>query len=252
VVVLGSETAEMLFATLDPLGRTVRINDVPFEVVGVLKPQGKLFFLSLDNRAIAPARSAMGRLTNPRNVVDQILVRTEDPAAMEAARMEVEAIMRVRHRLRPDQANSFEVETKDASMAFWQTLSRILFIAFPGLVGVALVVGGMVIMNIMLVSVVERTREIGMRKAVGARRRDILMQILVESSALSFAGAAVGILLGLGLAQLIEAVSPMPAAVGYHWLVIAAAMGVGVGVLAGVYPASRAARLDPVVALRAE
>jgi putative ABC transport system permease protein len=252
VVVLGSETAEKLFGPLDPLGRTVRIDNVPFEVIGVLEPQGKLFWMSLDNRAIAPARSPMGRLTNPRGVVDNILVKTEDPQAMAAARLELEAIMRVRHRLRPDQDNSFEIETKDDSMAFWQKFSRILIIAFPGLVGIALVVGGMVIMNIMLMSVVERTREIGMRKAVGARRRDILMQILVESSTLSFAGAAVGIGLGLLLAKVVEGVSPLPAAVGYHWLAIAAGMGIVVGVLAGLYPAARASKLDPVVALRAE
>jgi putative ABC transport system permease protein len=252
VVVLGSETAEKLFGPLDPLGRTVRIDNIAFEVIGILEPQGKLFFLSLDNRAIAPARSPMSRLTNPRNVVDNILVKTDDPQTMAAARMEVEAIMRVRHRLRPDQPNSFEIETKDESMSFWETFSRILFIAFPALVGIALVVGGMVIMNIMLMSVVERTREIGMRKAVGARRRDILLQILVESSVLSFSGAAIGIGLGLLMAEVVEAVSPMPAAVGLHWLAIAAGMGILVGVLAGLYPASRAAKLDPVVALRAE
>jgi putative ABC transport system permease protein len=254
VVVLGSETAEKLFGPLDPLGRTIRIDNIAFEVIGVLESQGKLFWLSLDNRAIAPARSAMSRLTNPgrRTVVDQILVKTDDPQAMRAAMVDMEAIMRVRHRLRPEQPNDFEIETKDDSMSFWQTFSRILFIAFPGLVGIALVVGGMVIMNIMLMSVVERTREIGMRKAVGARRRDILFQILVESSVLSFTGAAIGIGLGLTLAQVIEALSPMPAAVGIHWLAIAAIMGIVVGVLAGVYPASRASRLDPVVALRAE
>ncbi|MFW6331050.1 MAG: ABC transporter permease [Gemmatimonadota bacterium] len=252
VVVLGAETADKLFGALDPLGRTVRIDNVAFEVIGILESQGKLFGLSLDNRAIAPARSAMGRLTNARHVVDNILVKTDDPLALQAARVEVEAIMRVRHRLRPDEPNTFEIETKDESMSFWETLSRILFIAFPALVGIALVVGGMVIMNIMLMSVVERTREIGMRKAVGARRRDILMQILVESSVLSFTGAAIGIGLGLILAQVVEAVSPMPAAVGLHWLAIAAGMGIVVGVVAGLYPASRAAKLDPVVALRAE
>jgi putative ABC transport system permease protein len=252
VVVLGSETAEKLFGALNPLSRTVRIQDVPFEVIGVLEPQGSLFSMSLDNRAIGPVRSPMGRITAPRGVVHDILVKTDDPAALEAARAEVEAIMRIRHRLRPDQENSFEIETKDDSMAFWVTLSRILFLAFPGLVGIALVVGGMVIMNIMLMSVVERTREIGMRKSVGARHRDILFQILVESSTLSFAGAALGIGLGLGLANTVAAVSPLPAAVGYHWLAIAAGMGIVVGVLAGLYPASRAARLDPVVALRAE
>lgn len=252
VVVLGSESAEKLFGALDPLGRTVRINDIPFEVIGVLQPQGKLFFFSLDNRAIAPARSPISRITNPRGVVDNILVKAADPIMLQAARHEIESLMRARHRLRPDESNSFEMETKDESMAFWQTFSRILFIAFPALVGIALVVGGMVIMNIMLMSVVERTREIGMRLAVGARRKDILLQILVESAGLSFAGAAMGIALGLGMAKLIEAVSPMPAAVGVHWLVIAAVMGIVVGVVAGVYPATRASRLDPVVALRAE
>ncbi len=252
VVVLGSETAEKLFGPLDPLGRIVRIENAAFEVIGVLEEQGSLFGMSLDNRAIAPALSAMGPLTNPRGVVDNILVKADDPQAVAALEMELEAIMRVRHRLRPDQNNTFEIETKDESMSFWKTFSRILFIAFPGLVGIALVVGGMVIMNIMLMSVVERTREIGMRKAVGARRRDILMQILVESSALSFVGAAIGISLGLILAKVVEAVSPMPAAVGYHWLAIAAGMGIIVGVAAGLYPASRASRLDPVVALRAE
>ncbi|HUG41378.1 MAG TPA: ABC transporter permease [Longimicrobiales bacterium] len=252
VVVLGSETADKLFGTLDPIGRTVRIRNIPFEVIGVLEPQGKLFFFSLDNRAIAPARSPMARLTNPRGVVDNILVRTPEASMLRPASLEVEALMRVRHRLRPDDPNSFEIETRDESMAFWQRFSRILLVAFPGLVGIALVVGGMVIMNIMLMSVVERTREIGMRKAVGARHRDILLQILMESAALSGLGAALGIGLGIALAEVIEAVSPMPSAVGAHWLIIAATMGIVVGVAAGLYPASRAARLDPVVALRAE
>lgn len=252
VVVLGSETADKLFGALDPLGRTVRIRSVPFTVVGVLEPQGSLFNFSLDNRAIAPARSPMGRLTNPRGIVDQILVRTPEADLLSTASFEVEAIMRVRHRLRPDQPNTFEIETKDGSMEFWQTFSRIMFIAFPALVGIALVVGGMVIMNIMLMSVAERTREIGMRKAVGARRGDIMMQVLVESAALSGLGAVLGIGLGIGLAELVEALSPMPAAVGVHWLGIAATMGIVVGVVAGLYPASRASKLDPVVALRAE
>lgn len=160
--------------------------------------------------------------------------------------------MRVRHRLRPTQANDFEIETADASMAFWTRISRILYIAFPGLVAIALVVGGMVIMNIMLVSVAERTREIGVRKALGAKRRDILLQVLIESATLSGAGAAAGIGIGIALAQIVEAASPLPAAIGPLWLLGAALLGIGVGVIAGLYPASRAARLDPVVALRQE
>jgi putative ABC transport system permease protein len=252
VVVLGSESADKLFGSLDPIGRTVRIGGFPFTVIGVLKPQGSIFGFSLDNRAIAPARSPLARMTNPHGVVDQILVRTNDATTLETARYEVEAIMRVRHRLRPTEANDFEVETKDESMAFWKKISNILFVAFPGLVGIALVVGGMVIMNIMLMSVVERTREIGMRKAVGAKRRDILMQVLVESSTLSGSGALIGIGLGIGMAKIIQAVSPLPATVAPWSIAVATLMGLGVGVLAGLYPASRAARLDPVVALRAE
>ncbi|HKJ92313.1 MAG TPA: ABC transporter permease, partial [Longimicrobiales bacterium] len=252
VVVLGSETADKLFGSLDPIGRTVRINNFPFTVIGVLKPQGSIFGFSMDNRAIAPARSPLARFTNPHGVVDNILIRTWDATSLPTARYQVEAIMRVRHRLRPTEADDFALETKDESMAFWKKISNILFIAFPGLVGIALVVGGMVIMNIMLMSVVERTREIGMRKAVGARRRDILMQVLVESSALSGFGALLGIALGIGLAKLIDAVSFLPASVAPWSVVLATVMGLGVGVLAGLYPASRAARLDPVVALRAE
>jgi len=252
VVVLGSETAETLFGPLDPLSRTVRINDFPFEVIGVLESQGSIFGFSLDNMAIAPSRSPLARMTNPRGIVDNILIRTPDAASLPAARLEVEAIMRVRHGLRPGEDNDFAIETKDESMAFWTRISNVLFVAFPALVGIALVVGGMVIMNIMLMSVVERTREIGMRKAVGARRRDVLVQVLIEGAALSGFGAVLGIGAGVLLAEIIDAVSFLPAAVAPWSVVLATGMGIGVGVLAGLYPASRAARLDPVVALRQE
>lgn len=252
VVVLGHETAERLFGSLDPIGRTVKINNFPFRVIGVLEKQGSLFGLSMDNRAIAPARSPLGRMVNPRGIVDEILIRTHDEHSMAEAMMQVEAIMRVRHQLRPGDRNDFEIETADDSMSFWKRISQILMIAFPGLVGIALVVGGMVIMNIMLVSVMERTREIGMRMAIGARRRDIIFQILVESATLSGLGAALGIVIGIMLAQIVRAVSPLPAAVAPKWIVASVLLGAGVGILAGLYPAMRASRLDPVVALRHE
>ncbi|HEY8468613.1 MAG TPA: ABC transporter permease [Longimicrobiales bacterium] len=252
VVVLGHDAAEKLFGVLDPIGRTVRIGGFPFRVVGVLEKQGTLFGISLDNRAIAPARSQLARIAMPRGYVSEILIRVPDADLLPRAEQEVEAIMRVRHRLRPTEANDFAIETADDSLAFWTRISRILFIAFPGLVAIALVVGGIVIMNIMLVSVTERTREIGVRKALGARRRDILLQVLVESAVLSGTGAAIGIALGSGLAQIVEAASPLPAAIAPHWMAVAVLLGAGVGILAGIYPASRAARLDPVVALRQE
>jgi putative ABC transport system permease protein len=252
VIVLGSEAAEKLFGTLDPLGRTVKVNMQPFRVVGVMKKQGSLFGMSMDTRAIAPSRSAMGRLVNPHGIVDRILVRPLGDGQLEQARSDVEATMRVRHRLRPTEANDFAVETAESSMTFWQNIKKILLVAFPGLVSIALVVGGIVIMNIMLVSVVERTREIGIRKALGARRRDIHVQVLVESATLSLAGAALGIVIGIIGAQIVRAVSPLPATISPFWIMVSVALGAGVGVIAGLYPAARAARLDPVVALRAE
>jgi putative ABC transport system permease protein len=252
VIVLGAEAAEKLFAGLDPLGRIVRVGGEPFRVIGVLRRQGTLFGMSMDNRAIAPSRSSMARRITRHNIVQSILVRPLDAGHLEQARLDVEAIMRVRHRLRPTDDNSFSIETATDSLTFWENIRRILLIAFPALVSIGLVVGGIVIMNIMLVSVAERTREIGLRKALGARRRDIHVQMLIESATLSGLGAVIGIGIGVGLAEVVSAVSPLPAAIAPGWMAAAVALGVGVGVLAGVYPAHKAARLDPIVALRQE
>jgi len=252
VVVLGAEAADALFPSLNPLGRLVKVNNIPFRVIGVLEKQGSLFGISLDNRAMAPAHSALGRMVNPHGVVDNILIRPDDSEHMAAAHAEVEATMRVRHRLRPGEANDFAIETAEESLSFWDNIKQVLLVAFPMLVSISLVVGGIVIMNIMLVSVTERTREIGLRKALGARQSDIKLQVLVEAATLSGAGALLGIGIGLVLARIVSAVSPMPVALAPVWMAVSVALGVGVGVIAGFYPASRAARLDPVVALRQE
>jgi putative ABC transport system permease protein len=252
VVILGSEAADKLFGRLDPIGRSVKIEGIPFQVVGILEKQGTLFGMSLDNQAIAPAHSAISRFVAPHSKVDQVVVKPVDPADFETARMELEALMRVRHRLHPAQDNDFAIDTADDSLGFWQTIKNILLVAFPGLVSIALVVGGIVIMNIMLVSVTERTREIGIRKALGARRKDIVMQVMVESATLSLVGAIIGISIGIGGAKLVEALSPLPAAISPFWIMVATIMGVSVGMIAGIYPANRAAKFDPVVALRYE
>jgi putative ABC transport system permease protein len=252
VIVLGAETAETLFGALDPLGREVKVRGATFRVIGVMKKQGSLFGMSMDNRALAPARSPMGRLVNPQGIVDRVLVKPLATEDMAQAQIDIEAIMRVRHKLRGAEENDFAIETAAESMSFWENIRKILMIAFPGLVSIALVVGGIVIMNIMLVSVTERTREIGIRKALGAKRRDIHIQVLVESATLSLLGALIGIGVGVVLAQVVQALSPLPAAIAPVWMGVSVLMGMGVGVIAGIYPAARAARLDPVVALRAE
>jgi len=252
VVVIGSKTAEVIFESLDPLGRTIRIRGFPYRIIGVLKERGSLFGQSLDNLVIAPARSPIQAVTNPRGIVDGVIIQTLDPARLREAQMEVEGIMRARRGLRPGEANDFSLETADEAISFWDNISRILFIALPGLVAISLVVGGIVIMNIMLVSVMERTREIGVRKAIGARRRDILTQVLIESATLSTVGAVIGVAAGVGAAMLIAAVSPLPAAVSPKWIALGVALGLLVGIVSGVYPASQASKLDPVDALRYE
>jgi len=252
VAVLGFETAEVLFEGLDPVGRTVRVRGTPFRVIGVLESEGSLFGQSLDNRLVAPATSAIRSLVSPRGYVDEVVAQVDDPALVRPLQAEIEGLMRVKRRLRPAERSNFAAETADDSLSFWDRISRILFTALPALVGISLVVGGVVIMNIMLVSVMERTREIGVRKALGARRRDILTQVIIEAATLSTVGAAFGVAAGLGLAGIVAAVSPLPAAVSPFWVTLGVLLGTGVGVAAGVYPAARASRLHPVDALRYE
>ena len=252
VLVVGHELAEKLLPGVDPLGKIVQIGGLPYRIIGVVEKQGTLFGLSLDKFAVMPFNAPGRRLICPINILDALIVRTADPTDMVRAMGEAEAIMRSRRALKPWQGNTFAFQTAEGALGTWHKISKILFLALPGLVAISLVVGGIVIMNIMLMAVSERTREIGIRKALGARRRDILAQFVVESATLSAAGALLGIGFGLALAFVVKSLTPLPAAVA-PWSVLAGmALGIGVGVVAGVYPASRASRLDPIVALRAE
>jgi putative ABC transport system permease protein len=252
VVILGSQTADVLFEDGVAIGRSVRIRGFPYRVIGVLTERGSLFGQSQDNVAIAPARSPIQAVTAPRGNVNSIIIQAINPDQLRDIQMEVEGLMRVRRGLRPAEEADFSLETADEAISFWNNISTMLFTALPLLVSIALVVGGIVIMNIMLVSVMERTREIGVRKAIGARRRDILTQVLIESATLATVGAILGVALGLGIAQFVAAVSPMPAAVAPRWIALGIGLGLTVGIVAGVYPASQASKLDPVDALRYE
>ena len=252
VLVIGHELAERLFEDLDPIGRRVKIRDIPYRVIGVVERQGNLFGISLDKFAITTALAPAKRFVNPPGVIDALIVKTESRAELDIAMAEAEAAMRTRRQLRPTTENNFTLETADAVLDFWAKINRVLMLALPMLVGISLVVGGIVIMNIMLMSVAERTREIGIRKSLGARRRDILRQFLVESTTTAAIGAAAGVGTGLLMASLIDATTPLPASVAPWSIGVGVALGAGVGIIAGVYPASRAARLDPIVAMRQE
>src|SRR5256712_496859 len=236
VLVLGHELADKLFEGQDPIGREVRIFGLPYRVIGVVEKQGNLFGLSLDKFAVAPASAPLKSYVSEPRVVDAVAMRARSQPEMRAAMAQAEAIMRSRRHLRPREPNDFALETANEVLDFWGKISRVLFVALPGLVAISLVVGGIVIMNIMLMAVAERTREIGIRKSLGARRRDILRQFLVEATTLATVGAAGGVGLGLALAGAVAATTPLPAAVA-PWSIVA-----GVVLGAGVRDADRIAR----------
>ena len=250
VVVIGNDIAKNLFDGVDPIGQLIRLKGQQFTVAGVVAPKGRVLGQSFDGFILMPI-SAFESLYG-RRLTTTISVKVTDPRDIPASMGRAQEAMRLAHRLRPGEADDFSIETADALVDFWKKLTKTLFSIIPAVVAIGIVVGGVVIMNIMLMSVTERTREIGIRMAVGASRADIRRQFLAESVAVSALGGLFGLSLGALLAWLVTTLSPLPARVTPWSVGVALALGAGVGVLFGVYPAARAARLDPIDALRSE
>ena len=250
VAVIGAQIAQNLFENVEPVGRYIRILGEQFEVIGVNASKGRVLGQSFDGFVLMPI-TRFEMLYGRRNTTT-VSVKMANAAEVGPAMQRAEEAMRVGRRLRPAEENNFSIETSDALVEFWKTLTRVLFAVLPAVVGIGIVVGGIVIMNIMLMSVSERTHEIGIRKAVGARSQDIERQFLAEAIVLASLGGLIGVAWGWALASLVASVSPLPARVTTWSIAVALTLGAGVGILFGVYPARRAARLDPVASLRAD
>jgi putative ABC transport system permease protein len=257
VALLGRTVLKNLFPDGEAVGQTVRIRKVPFVVVGVLERKGQsLIGQDQDDLILVPLSTARKRLLGAtqakQRAVNSISVKVREGEDMTAAESRIRALLRQRHRLQPHQDDDFFLRNLSEVLATRQAASQVMTYLLAAVASVSLVVGGIGIMNIMLVSVTERTREIGLRMAVGARRRDILAQFLVEATTLSLIGGTVGIALGLGTAALIGWIAEWPIEISFLAIVLAFAFAAAVGMFFGYYPARKASRLEPIEALRYE
>jgi putative ABC transport system permease protein len=250
VALVGWETADKLFKGRNPIGRTIQVNGVHFTVMGVSEKKGSVFGQSQDEFVMVPL-GAFQRLFGSRRSLD-ITVKPITPELVEPAMDAARVALRVKRHLRPRETDNFGMYTSDTLLGLWKSFSQGAFSILIGVVSLSLVVGGVVIMNIMLMIVSERTREIGLRKALGAKKRDIVWQVLTESTTLSMVGGLIGTGLGFGAAMLVATLTPLPARIEPWSVPLGLGMTAVVGMFFGLYPALRAASLDPIEALRKE
>jgi putative ABC transport system permease protein len=250
VAFVGSDVAERFFPTGDPLGKALKIDGRPYTVIGVAEPIGSVFGQSRDGFVMIPITSFLETYGSRRTL--SLLVTSRHAEDYDAMIDQVRVAMRVHRHLGPDATDDFGIVTPDAINNLRDKIFGTIQVTTIGVTAIALVVGGIVIMNIMLVSVTERTREIGVRKSLGARRADILKQFLAESTIMAVGGGLLGTLFAFVGAETIATLTPIPTALPVVWTVISISVSAAVGLVSGVYPAWRAANLDPIVALRSE
>jgi len=252
VVVIGPKIAEKLFGTEDPIEQKIKINNLLFRVVGVLKTRGAQGFSNEDDRVIAPFTTVLHQLMGRNANIGSIAIQAASTDQLRTAEDEVRRIMRKRHRLKPEAKDDFGVFNQAQLLEMQGKALGIFSIVLGGVGGICLFTGGIGIMNIMLVIVTERTREIGIRKAVGAKSRDILAQFLLEATLMSVIGGLLGLAGGTGLSFLISAITPLKTVVSFQSIVLSLSFAAAIGIFFGYYPALRAARLNPIDALAFE
>jgi putative ABC transport system permease protein len=252
VAVVGADIVEHLLSGADPLGQEIRIDGWTYQVIGVGKKKGKTLGQSEDNYALIPITVYLKKYGSHNNSIEIWSKASATGVPLNQAIDEARAALRARRHDQPGKDDSFELETNESLLGIWAGLSNTFFMATIGIAAVSLIVGGIVIMNIMLVAVTERTREIGIRKALGARREDVLLQFLIESVILSLIGGLLGVLSGVGFAEVVTAIIGMPSSIKLWAVGAGLTVSATVGIFFGVYPARKAARLDPIVALRFE
>lgn len=250
VAFIGSDIRKRFFEDRDPIGKFLQVDGVPFEVVGVAKSLGSVFGQSQDNFVMIPIDSYFKTYGSQKGI--DLIAKAIDQEHLNQAKDEVTMLLRAFRHLRPDQDDNFGIMTSDSFVNLWQKLTAAIAATAVGIVSVFMVVGGIVIMNIMLAAVTERTHEIGIRKSLGARRSDILNQFLVEAATLAATGGLIGVLIAWAIAALIRNAASIPMALPLLSVVVGVGLSAVVGLFFGIYPAQRASKLDPIEALRTE